>query len=306
MASSLKRPSFLNLVLQLLLILSIVGFLMSTTWIFISGDPCGVYVYGATAIFCLLNTVGLILIYRWYKAGVLLCLLASLGESSVLFMFGETLLLPSTSTESIDYFPFLIIICVFIIIAVPLLVLRAQPSSKIIWHEMKGGMDIKHTRHIYQLTSILLVGVIAVMLFYRSSDSAIDVPDSYISDTSDVETIQRMVDYNLLDSANVTLDEIVEIESMIDSMPVESQSKYNKRIFALKHILLSGLMTDKHNVLSLRNIYMIHQGDFSEDQQGILDWFLSLPQEQQEVWSDCPSVDNLSDFEKQVKLRITN
>ena len=92
---------------------------------------------------------------------------------------------------------------------------------------------------------------------------------------------------------------------MIDSIPIESQFVYNKRIFALKHVLLSGLMTDKHNTLNLKNICKIHTGDFSKDQQRILDWYLNLSQEEQEVWLDCPSVDNLSDFEKEVKIRIT-
>ena len=166
-------------------------------------------------------------------------------------------------------------------------------------------MDVKHSRHIYQLTSILLVGVIIAMWFYKPSITEVDEPYTYFNDDDAKIVEQRIIDYTLLDSVNVTLNEIVTIESMIDSIPVESQLVYNKRIFALKHVLLSGLMTDKHNTLNLKNICKIHTGDFSKNQQRILDWYLGLPQEEQEVWLDCPSVDNLTDFEKEVKKRIT-
>ena len=103
----------------------------------------------------------------------------------------------------------------------------------------------------------------------------------------------------------MTLNEVVGIESMIDSIPTESQLVYNKRIFALKHVLLSALMIDRHNTLNLKNICKIHMGEFSKEQQKVLDWYLDLSQSDQEVWLDCPPVDNLLDFEKEVKKRIT-
>lgn len=305
MNSSNKRPKYYNYILQALLVVSILGFVLGTTWMFITSNACGVYAYGSIAIFCLLNSVGVTLIQRWHKVGIWLCLMACLVECSSLFIWGFPLSSSSTTSVIINYLPYLIVICAFIIIVIPLLVLKAQPSGNRIWSEMRSGMDVKHSRHIYQLTSVLLVGVIITMLFYKPSVTASDEPSTYFHDADDKVVVQRIVDYTLLDSVNVTLNEIVSIESMIDSIPVESQSVYNKRIFALKHVLLSGLMTDKHNTLNLKNICKIHTGDFSKDQQRVLDWYLALPQEEQEVWLDCPSVDNLSDFEKEVKQRIT-
>ena len=304
MTSSIKRPNFLNSILQALLVVSILGFVLSTTWMFITSKACGVYAYGSIAIFCLLNSVGVTLIHRWHKVGVWLCLMACLVECSSLFIWGFPLSSSSTTSVIINYLPYFIVTCAFIIIVIPLLVLKAQPSSNTIWSEMRSGMDVKHSRHIYQLTSVLLVGVIITMLFYKPSITESDEPYTYFNDVDD-KVVQRIVDYTLLDSVNVTLNEIVSIESIIDSIPIEYQLVYNKRIFALKHVLLSGLMTDKHNTLNLKNICKIHTGDFSKDQQRVLDWYLALPQEEQEVWLDCPSVDNLSDFEKEVKLRIT-
>ena len=304
MTSSFKRPNFLNSILQALLVVCILGFLLSITWMFITRDACGVYVYGSIAIFCLLNSVGVTLIQRWHKVGVWLCLMAYLFECISLFIWGFPLLSTSTTSVIVNYLPYLIVTCGFIIIVIPLFVLKAHPSGNTIWSEMKGGMDVKHSRHIYQLTSVLLVGVIITMLFYKPSVTAIDEPLTDFNDADD-KVVQRIIDYTLLDSVNVTLNEIVSIESMIDSIPIESQLIYNKRIFALKHVLLSGLMTDKHNTLNLKNICKIHTGDFSKEQQIVLDWYLNLPQEEQEVWLDCPAVDNLSDFEKEMKQRIT-
>lgn len=304
MTSSANRPNFLNSILQALLVVNILGFVLSTIWMFITSNACGVFAYGSIAIFCLLNSVGVTLIQRWHKVGVWLCLMACLVECGSLFMWGFPLSSSSTTSVFVNYIPYLIVICAFMIIVVPLFVLKVQPSGNTIWREMKSGMDVKHSRHIYQLTSVLLVGVIITMLFYKPSITESDEPYTYFNDVDD-KVVQRIVDYTLLDSINVTLNEIVSIESMIDSIPIESQLVYNKRIFALKHVLLSGLMTDKHNTLNLKNICKIHTGDFSKDQQRILDWYLNLPQEEQEVWLDCPSVDNLSDFEKEVKLRIT-
>lgn len=304
MTSSVKRPNSVNYALQALLIISILGFVLATTWMFITSEVSGVYAYGSIAIYCLLNTVGIILIQRWHKVGVWFCLTACLVECSSLFIWRFPLSSSLTSSVNINYLPYIIIICAIIILVAPLFVLKAHPSGKIILSEMRNGLDVKHSRHIYQLTSALLVGVIITMWFYKPSVTVIEEP-SFVCNNANKEAIQRLIDYTLLDSLDVTLNEIVSIESMIDSIPVDSQLVYNKRIFALKHILLSGLMTDKHNTLNLKNIYKIHMGEFSKEQQRVLDWYLALPQAEQEVWLDCPSVDNLLDFEKEVKQRTT-
>lgn len=306
MTSSVKRPNFLNAILQVLLAVSLLGFVLSAALMFITSNARGVYAYGSIAIFCLLDAVGITLIQRWHKVGIWLCLVACLIECSSLFILGLPWSSSTSISTTINYFPYLAIFFAYIIMVAPLFVLKVQPSGKTIWSEMRSGMDVKHSRHIYQLTSVLLVGIIITILFYKPSITEVEEPSSNFSDSAETVVVpQRTVNYSLLDSANVTLSEIESIETMIDSVPSESQLIYNKRIFALKHVLLSGLMTEAHNVLNLKNICKIHTGDFSTEQQRILDWYLTLPLEEQEVWLDCPSVNNLSDFEKEVKQRIT-
>lgn len=299
MTSPVNRPNLLNSILQALLVVSILCFVLSATWMFITSDACGVYAYGSIGIYCLLNIVGIILIQRWHKVGVWFCLTACFVECTSLFIWGNPL-----SMAGFPYLTYIIPTGVFIFLITTLMVVKAKPSGKVLWNEMKGGLDVKHSRHIYQLTSVLLLGVILTMCIYKPSVPVIAEP-SNVSTGSNKEIVQRIIDYTLLDSIDVTLNEVVSIETTIDSIPADSRLVYNKRIFALKHVLLSGLMTEKHNTLNLKNIYKIHMGEFSKEQQRVLDWYLALPQTEQEVWLDCPSVDNLSDFEKEVKQRIT-
>lgn len=305
MTTSVKRPNLYNSILQALLVVSILGFVLGTSWMFITSDACGVYTYGSISLYCLLNTVGVILIQRWHKVGVWLCVAGCTVECLSLFTWGFPLTFSLNPSLLINFLPYIIVACELLIIVVPLYVSKEQISGKIIWGEMKGGMDIKHSRHIYQLTSVLMCGVILVMCLYKPSATWDDVTLHQLDSPNREVEVQRIIDYTLLDSVDVTLNEVVGIESMIDSIPTESQLVYNKRIFALKHVLLSALMTDRHNTLNLKNICKIHMGEFSMEQQKVLDWYLDLSQSDQEVWLDCPPVDNLSDFEKEVKKRIT-
>ena len=305
MTSSVKRPNLYNSILQAFLVVNILGFVLGTSWMFITSDACGVYSYGSISIYGLLNTVGIILIQRWHKVGVWLCVVACLIECGSLFTWGFPLTSSSTPSLPINYLPYLIVACELLIIVVPLYLSKEQVSGKKLWSEMKGGMDIKHSRHIYQLTSVLMFGVILVMCLYKPSVTIEDAALLQLHSPDKEIEVQRIIDYTLLDSVDVTLNEVVAIESTIDSIPTESQLVYNKRIFALKHVLLSALMTDRHNTLNLKNICKIHMGEFSKEQQKVLDWYLDLSQSDQEVWLDCPPVDNLSDFEKEVKKRIT-
>jgi hypothetical protein len=167
---------------------------------------------------------------------------------------------------------------------------------------MSDGADIRHFRHIYQLTTTLLLLTVGLM-FYLPTTKHEDTPDIKI-EKAIVST--REASYELLDSANVTLDEVISIEPMIDSIPTNLQLKYNKRIFALKHLLLSGIMANEHDTKDIINISKVHLGEFSESQQQILDWYLGLPKESQDKWIDCPPVTNLQDFKVKLTETIEN
>lgn len=161
---------------------------------------------------------------------------------------------------------------------------------------MSDGADIKHFRHIYQLTSVLLV-ICSGLIYYLPMTKSHGMP--ILQSQMPVQS-NRVISYELLDSANVTLDEVILIEPMIDSIQENLQLKYHKRVFALKHLLLSGIMAKEHDTKDIINISKVHFGEFSNSQQKILDWYLALPKESQQKWIECPTVNNLQDFKQKL------
>lgn len=300
MTSSRQRPNFYNSILQALLVCYILTFVICMVWMLFTSDACGVYVYGLLALYDLLSAIGVTLLQRWYRTGVWLILAINIGLNVLL-----NLMFPSWSATILGYShvlaSILISLGIILVIALPLFVFKSKPSNKTIWSEMKDGLDFKHFRHIYQLSFLLILAVSAIMVFKKPKQMPTVIGSNMDNITAN---LQRNIEYSLLDSANITLKEIVVIEDMIDSLPQKTQLIYNSRIFALKHVLLSGLMTERHNTLNLINICKIHTGDFSSEQQKILDWYISLPKSDQEIWLECPSVDNLYSFENEIKQRL--
>ena len=72
----------------------------------------------------------------------------------------------------------------------------------------------------------------------------------------------------------------------------------------LKHLLLSGLMPEIHNRENLVNICMVHAGEFSPEQQEILDWYLALAISAQEEWNVCEKASSIKDFKSKIEARI--
>lgn len=286
-------PGFYNSILQALFVLYIFAFILCIAWIFITGDSSGVYVYGSFATYSLLSAVGLVLLQRGHRPGLWLLTVINPGIVILLkFVFNSWL----DDIISMSVFG-----GIMLLIAVPLFIGRSRPSNKIIWNVMDNGVDMSRFRHITQLTVVLLACVGAIIFFMKPA------PEAPVIEPLTNEPIMpapRAVDYSLLDSANVTLDEILVIESIVDSFPPQTKEENKRRVFALKHVLLAGLMTERHNTQSLINIFAVHSGEFSPEQQKIVDWYTSLPQSEQDVWFDCPPVDNLSSFEQEVKQRL--
>lgn len=117
------------------------------------------------------------------------------------------------------------------------------------------------------------------------------------------EEIFPEVPQERLDSPEVTIEEVVFFEkSYNESHSAESRDqKILDRIFALKHILLGALMPDVHDRDGLVDICTVHTGEFSPEQQAILDWYFSLDESQQQQWANCERVTNLAEFKEAVK-----
>lgn len=255
----------------------------------------------------ILNIVGIILLLRWHKFGLWVCVIAALGECLSLIIWGFPLDAPIPVTSFRNYIPLLVVGGILLLVLTAIFLGSTKPSGKIPWNEMKEGSDMEHTRHIYQIACFLILSVATLMWLYSPEAKELEEPVPFQEKVLEPTLANaRSVDINLLDSANVTFDEIVSIEPMIENISVEKRQILNARLFALRHVLLSGLMTDKHNTMSLINIFKIHAGEFSESQQKIIDWYLSLPDEKQVLWLDCGSVNSLQAFHKVLKEEISN
>lgn len=133
----------------------------------------------------------------------------------------------------------------------------------------------------------------------------------YVIPSKKIEEIQkndgeyplREVTQAQLNSPNVTIEEVVFFEqSYNEKHRVENRDqKIIDRIFALKHILLGALMPEEHDRKELLDIYTVHDGEFSPEQQAVLEWYFALDKSQQEQWSKCPKVNNLAEFKEAIK-----
>lgn len=260
---------------------------------FITADAPDVYILGITGCTCLVASVGFQLLSRWQRFGFYVVIGVFLCASVILYLFfGDELSSFIPGFESGKLLPFAATGFVLILLLILLFVIRSGKEHRNCWSQMSNGADTKHFRHIYQLTSALLL-ITCGLTFYLASTKSGDLPEIA---SAEPKTVKREISYQLLDSANVTLDEVIAIENMMDSIPSDLQPVYKKRVFALKHLLLSGLMATEHDPNDIINIIKIHPGQFSESQQQILDWYLGLPGEIQKEWNYSPPVTNLQEF----------
>lgn len=260
---------------------------------FITADAPDVYILGITGCTCLVASVGFQLLSRWQRFGFYVVIGIYLCSSVILYLFfGNELSSFIPGSESGKLLPFSATGFVLILLSILLFVIRSGKVRKNCWSQMSNGADTKHFRHIYQLTSTLLL-ITCGLTFYLASTKSDNLPEIALAES---QTAKREISYQLLDSANVTLEEVIAIENMMDSIPPDLHPVYKKRVFALKHLLLSGLMATEHDPNDIINIIKIHPGQFSESQQQILDWYIGLPDGIKKEWTYSPPVTNLQEF----------
>lgn len=297
MTSEKRRANYISSILRALLVINILLFAIAAVWMFFTSNARDVYFFGTISCSCLITSVGFQLLSRWQRLGLYVVAGIYVLASIILYLYFPSEQVISIQNNYSKYLPVAITGGVIILLFVLLFVIKNGSAGKNCWAQMSDGADIKHFRHIYQLTTTLLLITVGLMFY---------LPTTKHEDTQDIKIEKaivstREVSRELLDSANVTLDEVISIEPMIDSIPSSLQLKYNKRIFALKHLLLSGIMANEHDTKDIINISKVHLGEFSESQQQILDWYLGLPKESQDMWIDCPPVTNLQEF----KMKLT-
>lgn len=292
-----KLYSVLATFIKLALTINIVIVIIGITMLFITSDTYGVYAASICSASALFNCIGLTLIMRWYKTGAIFVVLASLLSAISLSITCAGWLTYSFGGIGI-YIPYIIMV-LYVGILFALLFRKVRGESS--WQQMENGLDLVHFRHIYQLSTVILIFIFVSAYFVMPPDT-----ETEFTEDDDIEKVVANVSQNRLDSPDVTIEEVVSFEKQYNENNTvgNRDNKITNRIFALKHLLLSGLMPDIHNRDNLVNICMIHAGSFSSEQQEIIDWYLGLDVSQQSEWNVCDKVNTLSEFKEIVQNKI--
>lgn len=292
-----ERCSALSVFLKLALTANIVFMVIGITMLFITSDTYGIYAASICSASALFNCIGLTLLMRWYKTGALFVVLASLLSAISLSVSCAGWLTYSFGGIGV-YIPYIIMV-LYVGILFALLFRKVRGKSS--WQQMENGLDLAHFRHIYQLSTVILIFIFVSAYFVMPPDT-----ETEFTEDDDIEKVVANVSQNRLDSPDVTIEEVVSFEKQYNENNTvgNRDNKITNRIFALKHLLLSGLMPDIHNRDNLVNICMIHAGSFSAEQQEIIDWYLGLDVSQQSEWNVCDKVNTLSEFKEIVQNKI--
>lgn len=290
-------PNLLSAFLKLALTVNIMIIVVGIAILFITSDTYGIYATSICSASALLNCIGLTLIMRWHKSGMTFVAIASLLSAIALSITCAGWLTYSFGRIGI-YIPYIIMV-LYVGILFALLFHKVRGMSS--WQQMDNNLDLAHFRHIYQLSTIILLFIFVSAYFVMPPNT-----ETELAEDDDIENLVADVSQDRLDSPNVTIEEVVSFEKVYNENNAvgNRDSKITNRIFALKHLLLSGLMPDVHNRDNLVNICMIHAGSFSEEQQEIIDWYLALDVSQQAEWNICDKVNTLSEFKETVQNKI--
>lgn len=228
---------------------------------------------------CLLSIVACIMLLRWKIYGFYLLAIITLFVDGTDFFFIHHSIFVALS-GILGIFIWFGILCI-------------KKDGVSVWKNSDIGFDYKHFRHIYQLTSVLIVSVLFGGLYIGFSmkrDDSTLIVEKYPQTADEVWT--------QLDSPSVTIGQIRKIEKypILQHMDLEQRQKAEIRMMAMKHILLNCIMIDVHTVRSLKNTYLLHADELSTEQKDVLEWFFRQDVEAQRLWEREKGNASLSEF----------
>ena len=296
MVDNKVRNKILTTYLNSALILNVLLIVGGIAMLFSTADTYGIYATAICSISALFNCIGITLLLRWHSTGLFIVGAASLVSAIALSFTCAGWL---SYYGSIGIFVPYIIFAIYMLCMTLLLFVRAKGQTA--WKQMSAGFDYAHFRHIYQLSSVIITIIVIIAIGEMPKQTEVNV-----SSEDEILQIIKDVPAERLDATDVTIEEVVSFEKQYnDANDVNSRdTKITKRIFALKHLLLSGLMPEIHNRENLINICMVHAGEFSPEQQTIIDWFLALDISIQEEWNVCEKAASIKEFKSKIEERI--
>lgn len=297
MTKNKERNKILTTYLKSALIFNVLLIIGGMTVLFSTADIYGIYAAAICSISALFNCIGITLLLRWHSTGLFV-----VGVASMVLAIA----LSFTCAGWLNYYygsigvfiPY--IMCVIYILCMTLF-LFVKTNGQTAWKQMSTGFDYTHFRHIYQLSSVIITIIVIIAIWEMPKQTEVNV-----SSGDEISHLIENVSPERLDAADVTIEEVVSFEKQYNDVnDVNSRDKkITKRIFALKHLLLSGLMPEIHTRENLVNICMVHAGEFSPEQQVIIDWFLALDISIQDEWNVCEKAASIKEFKSKIEERI--
>lgn len=233
-------------------------------------------------ILCITNIVGIIYLTRNLRLGVYILLFVPIVILLIQFIIIDKISISIYSSILLS-----IITCL-------LLFFKSGNSS--IWSQMKDGVDIKHFRHIHQLSTILILIVTSYGIYnYVTLTDNFSGKEMYNEDLPDNATMEELL--RELDKPTITLGKVSKIEKRVKELPPE----YEARIMALRHILAGHIVPNNHNTQSFKMAYFLRKDAMSKEQQDILDWFFRQDNDVMEIWRTSDGCSNLATFKEYIK-----
>jgi hypothetical protein len=168
--------------------------------------------FGICSIFGVINVLGAILLMRWNKTGFYLFLASSL----ICEVVNVFVLKMSAATAISSVFA----------IVIWWAILQTKKDGVSAWSQLETGWDYKHTRHLYQVFSVVgialfVLTLIAVGMEHKNPYANILSDDSYLDeDTIAVEVVEEEV---AVDSVAVADDDVIVVEEPVKPQPKEEK-----------------------------------------------------------------------------------
>lgn len=232
-------------------------------------------------IMCITNIVGIVYLSRNLRFGVYILYLVP-----IIILLFEVFLIDEISIS----------IYLFLILSIlTSLLLCLKSENRIIWSQMNNGIDIVHFKHIYQLSTVLILLALGYGIYSsieskgKTSDK---IYDDHLYDEANQEELLKE-----LDKTTITLSNISKIEKRIKELPPE----YEARIMALRHILAGHIIPNTHDIEAFKMAYFLRKDAMSKKQQEILDWFFRQHNDVMEIWRTSNGCSNLATFQEYIK-----
>lgn len=171
--------------------------------------------FGICSIFGVINILGAILLMRWNKTGFYLFLVSSLISAVV----NVCVLKMSASTAISSVFA----------IVIWWAILQAKKDGVSAWSQLETGWDYKHTRHLYQVFSVVgivlfILTLISVGMEHRNPYADILSDNDYLdADTAVVEVVVEEV--AVVDSVVAAEEEVIAVEEPARPQPQQEKPR---------------------------------------------------------------------------------